>query len=69
MPRIPASVEKLYTSSAALLRFGAEGTLATDVLAAAVARRPRGRWPATCTCAAAATRASTPRAAGGSPTT
>ena len=28
-PRIPASVEKLYTSSTALLRFGAAGTLTT----------------------------------------
>src|SRR3954462_9695099 len=30
--RIPASVEKLYTSSAALLRYGAEGRLSTTVL-------------------------------------
>jgi D-alanyl-D-alanine carboxypeptidase/D-alanyl-D-alanine-endopeptidase (penicillin-binding protein 4) len=30
-PRIPASVEKLYTTSTALLRFGAGGTLATTV--------------------------------------
>jgi D-alanyl-D-alanine carboxypeptidase/D-alanyl-D-alanine-endopeptidase (penicillin-binding protein 4) len=30
--RIPASVEKLYTSSAALLRFGADGSLSTAVL-------------------------------------
>ncbi len=34
--RIPASVEKLYTSSAALLRFGPEGTLTTAVSADAV---------------------------------
>jgi D-alanyl-D-alanine carboxypeptidase/D-alanyl-D-alanine-endopeptidase (penicillin-binding protein 4) len=31
-PRIPASVEKLYTSATALLRFGARGTLETTVL-------------------------------------
>jgi serine-type D-Ala-D-Ala carboxypeptidase/endopeptidase (penicillin-binding protein 4) len=31
--RIPASVEKLYTSSAALLRYGPEGRLSTTVLA------------------------------------
>jgi D-alanyl-D-alanine carboxypeptidase/D-alanyl-D-alanine-endopeptidase (penicillin-binding protein 4) len=31
-PRIPASVEKLYTTSTALLRFGADGTLDTTVL-------------------------------------
>lgn len=31
-PRIPASVEKLYTSATALLRFGARGTLKTTVL-------------------------------------
>jgi D-alanyl-D-alanine carboxypeptidase/D-alanyl-D-alanine-endopeptidase (penicillin-binding protein 4) len=30
--RVPASVEKLYTSAAALLRYGPEGTLATTVL-------------------------------------
>lgn len=30
-PRIPASVEKLYTTSTALLRFGADGTLDTTV--------------------------------------
>jgi D-alanyl-D-alanine carboxypeptidase/D-alanyl-D-alanine-endopeptidase (penicillin-binding protein 4) len=30
--RMPASVEKLYTSSAALLRYGAEGRLSTTVL-------------------------------------
>jgi D-alanyl-D-alanine carboxypeptidase/D-alanyl-D-alanine-endopeptidase (penicillin-binding protein 4) len=32
--RLPASVEKLYTTSAALLKFGASGTLTTSVLAA-----------------------------------
>lgn len=31
-PRIPASVEKIYTSSTALLRFGPRGTLQTTVL-------------------------------------
>jgi len=31
-PRIPASVEKLYTTSTALLRFGPRGTLETTVL-------------------------------------
>jgi serine-type D-Ala-D-Ala carboxypeptidase/endopeptidase (penicillin-binding protein 4) len=31
-PRIPASVEKLYTASTALLRFGANGTLQTRVM-------------------------------------
>ena len=30
-PRIPASVEKLYTTTTALLRFGADGTLPTTV--------------------------------------
>lgn len=32
VPRIPASVNKLYTTSTALLRFGPNGTLATRVL-------------------------------------
>jgi serine-type D-Ala-D-Ala carboxypeptidase/endopeptidase (penicillin-binding protein 4) len=31
-PRIPASVEKLYTASTALLRYGPQGTLETTVL-------------------------------------
>ena len=30
--RLPASVEKIYTTSTALLRFGATGTLTTKVL-------------------------------------
>jgi D-alanyl-D-alanine carboxypeptidase/D-alanyl-D-alanine-endopeptidase (penicillin-binding protein 4) len=33
-PRIPASVNKLYTTSSALLRYGAEGQLTTEVLGA-----------------------------------
>jgi serine-type D-Ala-D-Ala carboxypeptidase/endopeptidase (penicillin-binding protein 4) len=32
VPRIPASVNKLYTTSAALQRYGAEGQLTTEVL-------------------------------------
>jgi len=32
VPRLPASVNKLYTTSAALLRYGAEGQLTTEVL-------------------------------------
>jgi D-alanyl-D-alanine carboxypeptidase/D-alanyl-D-alanine-endopeptidase (penicillin-binding protein 4) len=35
VPRIPASVNKLFTTSTALTRFGARGRLLTDVLAAA----------------------------------
>jgi serine-type D-Ala-D-Ala carboxypeptidase/endopeptidase (penicillin-binding protein 4) len=31
VPRIPASVEKLYTSATALIRYGAEGALSTTV--------------------------------------
>jgi serine-type D-Ala-D-Ala carboxypeptidase/endopeptidase (penicillin-binding protein 4) len=34
VPRIPASVNKLYTTAAALTRFGAEGQLETEVLGA-----------------------------------
>jgi D-alanyl-D-alanine carboxypeptidase/D-alanyl-D-alanine-endopeptidase (penicillin-binding protein 4) len=34
VPRIPASVNKLYTTSAALLLYGAEGQLTTEVLGA-----------------------------------
>ena len=32
VPRIPASVEKLYTTAAALQQFGPQGTIPTDVL-------------------------------------
>jgi D-alanyl-D-alanine carboxypeptidase/D-alanyl-D-alanine-endopeptidase (penicillin-binding protein 4) len=35
VPRIPASVEKLYTTAAALEHFGPQGTIPTDVLGAA----------------------------------
>ena len=35
VPRIPASVNKLYTTAAALLLYGAEGQLTTEVLGAA----------------------------------
>ena len=35
VPRIPASVEKLYTTAAALQSFGPQGTIPTDVLGAA----------------------------------
>jgi D-alanyl-D-alanine carboxypeptidase/D-alanyl-D-alanine-endopeptidase (penicillin-binding protein 4) len=31
VPRVPASVEKLYTSATALIRYGAEGTLSTNL--------------------------------------
>jgi len=34
VPRVPASVEKLYTTASALGRYGPEGTLATEVLGA-----------------------------------
>lgn len=35
VPRIPASVNKLFTTSTALIRFGDDGALRTDVLASA----------------------------------
>ena len=59
--RMPASVEKLYTSATALLLYGADGHLTT-----VGARRRRcptrpARSPATSSCAAAATRRSAPR--------
>jgi D-alanyl-D-alanine carboxypeptidase/D-alanyl-D-alanine-endopeptidase (penicillin-binding protein 4) len=40
--RLPASVEKLYTTSTALLRFGPNATLATRVLASGTFDRHRG---------------------------
>ncbi len=36
VPRMPASVEKLYTSATALLKYGADGRLSTDVLTSAL---------------------------------
>ena len=45
--RMPASVEKLYTSAGALLRYGPEGTLTTQVLAAGAAGRRPARSPVT----------------------
>ena len=44
MARIPASVNKLYTTSAALLLYGADGQLTTEVLGAGAdrGRRPEG---------------------------
>ena len=62
--RIPASVEKLYTTATALLRFGPEGSLAHDRAAPTAPRTRPASSPATSTCAAAATRASTPRRPG-----
>jgi serine-type D-Ala-D-Ala carboxypeptidase/endopeptidase (penicillin-binding protein 4) len=41
--RLPASVEKLYTTTTALLRFGPNGTLDTSVLGQGVRGR-RGTW-------------------------
>src|SRR5271167_911955 len=41
--RLPASVEKLYTTSTALLRFGPNATLATSVLGQGTRGR-RGTW-------------------------
>ena len=56
---MPASVEKLYTSAAALRRLGAAARLTHEVLADDAARRRRASSTATSTCAAAATRRST----------
>ena len=44
--RLPASVEKLYTTSTALLRFGPRATLATSVLGQGK-QGPRGTWMGT----------------------
>jgi D-alanyl-D-alanine carboxypeptidase/D-alanyl-D-alanine-endopeptidase (penicillin-binding protein 4) len=41
--RLPASVEKLYTTSTALLRFGADSSLTTSVFGQGV-RGPDGTW-------------------------
>jgi serine-type D-Ala-D-Ala carboxypeptidase/endopeptidase (penicillin-binding protein 4) len=43
IPRLPASVEKLYTTSTALLRFGPAATLATSVLGVGTVTPP-GIW-------------------------
>jgi D-alanyl-D-alanine carboxypeptidase/D-alanyl-D-alanine-endopeptidase (penicillin-binding protein 4) len=43
VPRLPASVEKLYTTSTALLLFGPSATLTTSVLGVG-ARSPVGAW-------------------------
>jgi D-alanyl-D-alanine carboxypeptidase/D-alanyl-D-alanine-endopeptidase (penicillin-binding protein 4) len=42
VPRIPASVEKLYTTAALLGRFGPEGAVQTEVLGAAAVDRATG---------------------------
>jgi D-alanyl-D-alanine carboxypeptidase/D-alanyl-D-alanine-endopeptidase (penicillin-binding protein 4) len=46
VPRMPASVEKLYTTSTALIRFGANGTLTTSVLGSG-SIDPAGTWHGT----------------------
>jgi serine-type D-Ala-D-Ala carboxypeptidase/endopeptidase (penicillin-binding protein 4) len=46
MPRIPASVEKIYTTSTALLRFGPTATLTTSVLGSGTLNT-RGVWHGT----------------------
>src|ERR1700753_1414315 len=45
-PRLPASVEKLYTTSTALLRFGANTSLTTSVLGKGTLATG-GRWSGT----------------------
>jgi len=42
--RIPASVEKIYTTSTALARFGAQGTLSTRVIAEGYLTPTDGTW-------------------------
>jgi serine-type D-Ala-D-Ala carboxypeptidase/endopeptidase (penicillin-binding protein 4) len=44
VPRNPASVEKLYTTTTALLRFGAAGTLQTAVLGSGTLDAASGTW-------------------------
>jgi D-alanyl-D-alanine carboxypeptidase/D-alanyl-D-alanine-endopeptidase (penicillin-binding protein 4) len=44
--RLPASVQKLYTTSTALLRFGPRATLSTSVLGQGT-RGPKGTWMGT----------------------
>lgn len=46
VPRLPASVEKLYTTSTALLRFGPSGTLTTSLLGQGTLS-PQGAWNGT----------------------
>jgi serine-type D-Ala-D-Ala carboxypeptidase/endopeptidase (penicillin-binding protein 4) len=46
VPRLPASVEKLYTTSTALLRYGPNATLTTSVLGKGTLDI-RGRWSGT----------------------
>lgn len=46
VPRLPASVEKLYTTSTALLRFGPSATLSTAVLGRGTLS-PQGAWNGT----------------------
>ena len=66
--RNPASVEKLYTLTTVLARFGLDGTLQTSVYARRHARLPTGCSAATSTCAAAATRRSAMRRSSSSTT-
>ena len=46
VPRMPASVEKLYTTATALLRFGSDGGLTTSVLGSGT-MDPSGAWQGT----------------------
>jgi D-alanyl-D-alanine carboxypeptidase/D-alanyl-D-alanine-endopeptidase (penicillin-binding protein 4) len=46
VPRLPASVEKIYTTSTALLRFGPNATLDTEILGSGW-RGPLGAWHGT----------------------
>ena len=66
-PRMPASVQKLYTSATTLRRLGASGRLEHHGARRGRARRRRRRATATSTCAAAATRRSTCSTPTGSP--